>query len=294
MSEENKNTEQENQEEFMDNSSSSMKEPTVENAPEPEQSLNELNDNMEVHHHPHAAHGKKTWKAYFWEFLMLFLAVFCGFLAEYQLEHMIERDRETQYMSSMLDDLKQDTAEINNQIRFISEYFKPVLKKSVAVLYSENFSDSTIKEMYDTVPKAIRFFTLAIQDNAITQLKNSGNLRLIRKKGITDSLAKYWYSCNHLLNTLVPGYEATRFNSKELVYSLFNLHYFENDSTGGSLRKNISLKLVSEDKAQFLKLGNNISNLNSQLTGAILVRLKDMNRKATDLIALIEREYHLK
>ncbi len=48
---------------------------------------------MEVHHHTHAAHGKKTWKNYFWEFLMLFLAVFCGFLAEYQLENKIEYDR---------------------------------------------------------------------------------------------------------------------------------------------------------------------------------------------------------
>ena len=33
---------------------------------------------MEVHQH--AQHGgKKSWKSYFWEFLMLFLAVFCGF-----------------------------------------------------------------------------------------------------------------------------------------------------------------------------------------------------------------------
>jgi hypothetical protein len=31
---------------------------------------------MEVHAHSHS-HGKKNWKAYFWEFLMLFLAVFC-------------------------------------------------------------------------------------------------------------------------------------------------------------------------------------------------------------------------
>ena len=34
---------------------------------------------MEVHHHAHPTHGKKNWKSYFWEFLMLFLAVFCGF-----------------------------------------------------------------------------------------------------------------------------------------------------------------------------------------------------------------------
>ena len=46
---------------------------------------------MEVHHHTHLASGKthtarKKWTHYFWEFLMLFLAVFCGFLAELQLQ----------------------------------------------------------------------------------------------------------------------------------------------------------------------------------------------------------------
>ena len=36
---------------------------------------------MEVHQHTHTP--RKKWTHYFWEFLMLFLAVFCGFLAEY-------------------------------------------------------------------------------------------------------------------------------------------------------------------------------------------------------------------
>jgi hypothetical protein len=36
-------------------------------------------EDMEVHHHTLPPHGKKNWKDYFWEFLMLFLAVFCGF-----------------------------------------------------------------------------------------------------------------------------------------------------------------------------------------------------------------------
>ena len=47
------------------------------------------NENMEVHHHAHHKE-KRTWKSYFWEFLMLFLAVFLGFLAENQREHFIE------------------------------------------------------------------------------------------------------------------------------------------------------------------------------------------------------------
>jgi hypothetical protein len=59
---------------------------------------------MEVHHHAHTF--RKKWTHYFWEFLMLFLAVFCGFLAEYQLEHKIEKNREKQFMKSTLVDLQ--------------------------------------------------------------------------------------------------------------------------------------------------------------------------------------------
>ena len=59
---------------------------------------------MEVHAHSHTA--RKKWTHYFWEFLMLFLAVFCGFLAEYQLEHKIERDRAKQFLQSMYVDVK--------------------------------------------------------------------------------------------------------------------------------------------------------------------------------------------
>ncbi|MEO7307296.1 MAG: hypothetical protein ABIR78_07015, partial [Ferruginibacter sp.] len=84
--------------------------------PEPEIITESKNEEMEVHHHTHAAHGKKTWKAYFWEFLMLFLAVFCGFLAEYQLEHMIEHDRAKELSKSMYEDLKKDTAALKANI----------------------------------------------------------------------------------------------------------------------------------------------------------------------------------
>src|SRR6188472_2400633 len=73
---------------------------------------------MEVHHHAHLASGethteRKKWTHYLWEFLMLFFAVFCGFLAENQREHYIEHQREKQYMRSLLEDLQTDTATMN-------------------------------------------------------------------------------------------------------------------------------------------------------------------------------------
>ena len=75
---------------------------------------------MEVHAHSHPSTGsghRKKWTHYFWEFIMLFLAVFCGFLAEYQLEHKIEKEKSRQYILSFYEDLKKDTASFSSVIK---------------------------------------------------------------------------------------------------------------------------------------------------------------------------------
>src|SRR5580765_2841471 len=69
---------------------------------------------MEVHAHSHTA--RKKWTHYFWEFLMLFLAVFCGFMAENFREHQVEHQREKQFMISLVEDLHEDVLTLNNQI----------------------------------------------------------------------------------------------------------------------------------------------------------------------------------
>ncbi|HRI25045.1 MAG TPA: hypothetical protein PLZ45_10220 [Ferruginibacter sp.] len=138
-------------------------------------------ENMEVHHHTHAPHGKKTWKDYFWEFLMLFLAVFCGFLAEYQLEHKLEKDRAEELAKSFYYELKNDSAtaviKMENRIKqeealkSITRYFKDSslaqVTKSFAINfeYGINFRTPSIFE-----PKTI----------ILEQLKNSGSLRYFK------------------------------------------------------------------------------------------------------------------
>ena len=69
---------------------------------------------MEVHHHAHTA--RKKWTHYFWEFIMLFLAVFCGFLAENQREHMIENHRVKESMKQF-ENLKYDTVRCSAKLR---------------------------------------------------------------------------------------------------------------------------------------------------------------------------------
>jgi len=72
---------------------------------------------MDVHHHS-GHHEKKTWRSYFWEFFMLFLAVFCGFLAENIREHRMERTREVEYIRTLASDLAEDTvADLIEQLK---------------------------------------------------------------------------------------------------------------------------------------------------------------------------------
>ena len=55
---------------------------------------------------------KRNWSSYIKEFFMLFLAVFCGFLAENYRESRVEKQQERHFIKSYIEDLKSDTASI--------------------------------------------------------------------------------------------------------------------------------------------------------------------------------------
>ncbi|HEX4371678.1 MAG TPA: hypothetical protein VHZ50_00085, partial [Puia sp.] len=73
---------------------------------------------MEVHHHAEMPHHKKKFATYFLEFLMIFLAVTMGFIAENIREHFTERSKEKQYIIGFARDLRDDTANLQHVIKF--------------------------------------------------------------------------------------------------------------------------------------------------------------------------------
>src|SRR5213075_2680526 len=131
---------------------------------------------MEVHAHSHS-HGKKNWKSYFWEFLMLFLAVFCGFLAENQREHMVEHQRERQYMITLLEDLKSDSPLLNSTIKNWADVNNSIDSVNSAITLS--LSEADLPKAYRHVNEALNYWSFLYNDRTIAQLKNSGGFRLI-------------------------------------------------------------------------------------------------------------------
>jgi len=134
---------------------------------------------MEVHAHTHTP--RKKWTHYFWEFIMLFLAVFCGFLAEYQLEHKIEKDRAKELATSFYNELKRDSATIQtvqtNRLKrdaaftYLKKYFRDSSINNCSKAFGVNFSYGFIVfSPYLFEPK----------DAILVQLKNSGSLRYFK------------------------------------------------------------------------------------------------------------------
>jgi hypothetical protein len=136
---------------------------------------------MEVHHHAHTS--RKKWTHYFWEFLMLFLAVFCGFLAEYQLEHKIERDRAKELAKSFYEELKNDSVvaaqKVQNRIKaenafsYLAKYFRDSSLNIVSKTFSLNF----LHGIYFRTPSIFEPSTVVLE-----QLKNSGSLRYFKNE----------------------------------------------------------------------------------------------------------------
>lgn len=143
---------------------------------------------MEVHHHAHHG-GRKNWKSYIWEFLMLFFAVFCGFLAEWRLEQVIENHREEAYIHSIVEDIDADVEQTSKLITEIDSRIKRT--DSLLLVLSSTDIQTNSNKAYQLWLMTIGFPDFVQNDRTIQQLKNSGALRLIRKKAVSDKIMEY-------------------------------------------------------------------------------------------------------
>jgi hypothetical protein len=250
-------------------------------------------DNMEVHHHAHRE-GKKNWRSYFWEFLMLFLAVFCGFLAEYQLEHVIENQREEKYAVSFLEDIKKDTAYLNREI----PYWKDLLNHidNISVEIEKPFGNRNDLSLYKSMSHMRTYSNFEYHDRTIEQLKNSGNFRLIRKSIVADSIIDYDASVKSILRDQESQSNDIYRNLNYLQDKFFNSKYsrvaVNNPKQADSLFKsNPKAFIISTQKESELFEYYNRLQFYRQMTSYRLSSLNRINRRATNLIKLIETEY---
>jgi hypothetical protein len=231
---------------------------------------------------------------YFWEFLMLFLAVFCGFLAEYTLEHKIEKTREKQFIQSLYNDLKTDTANITA----LNAFRLNILNQADSLfdlLTSGSYAEKGFKIYYHASSLSRRAFFYAT-DGTMQQLKNSGGLRLISNKQIVDSIQAYDVLYRSILQIQALEEEQV-IKYRELASKIFDAGTLRKFFRGNLNKFQDSLMLANlKLKQNDPVLINELSNSLSYRTGnsfRIFSDLEVLKRKATDLIMLLKKKYQL-
>ena len=243
---------------------------------------------MEVHAHSHTA--RKKWTHYLWEFLMLFLAVFCGFLAENIRENTVERHREKQFIQSYIEDLKADTNSIRSTIKFQEK--KLIILDSLMFLLATQKIKGYETELYyfgRVIQRSSRFSS---NDRTITQLKNSGSLRLIRNEQVADSMISYQKTVVELERDAETEL-AERQRMYPILSSMFSPFIFDQMVTlDGIHRPENNPPLRSYDPS----LQQDLAFYIHQLKGSSYLlqrRLEHLYNKAINSIVLLKKEYHL-
>jgi hypothetical protein len=244
---------------------------------------------MEVHHHAHTE--RKKWTHYFWEFLMLFLAVFCGFLAEYQLEHTIEHQHEIKYVKLLIQDLKKDTTNLQTYINVRKE--KRIMMDSLILLLSSDIHKQFGNEVYYFARHVFNGPPFVSTDGTMQQLKNAGNLRLIKNEEIINNILTYdasvkdlreWDESDIRIRTTFREMGGNVFDASQLYKAM--------DANFKFVRPSTNPQLITSNSTMINNVAFQIQYLSLSCLGNTQ-RGNALKAKAGTLIDLLKKEYHL-
>lgn len=286
-------------EERLNNPTTQSENPSAEITPTKEIETIKANqeaENMEVHKHPHHVTHKKKWGEYLLEFFMLFFAVFLGFLAEYQLEHKIERDRAKQYIFSIYEDLKVD----NSQLQILIPQFKEKDKRLDTMLMKIRTVSPTngANGIYKYVHEVANYPDFIYTDRTIQQLKNSGGMRLITNSETNNKIIEYDASVKTLNINIAEAIAVQIHVIRQMNTKLFDLRCcpeLGNDISfnGSNIAYPAPGILLTYDKNIIVEYYNNVQEMkrNYNIQRNILERLLNEN---IHLQEYLKNEYHLK
>jgi hypothetical protein len=242
---------------------------------------------MEVHAHSHTA--RKKWTHYLWEFLMLFLAVFCGFLAENKREHLVEHQREKQYIRSIINDIESDFRRVTgifpsnvNMIQGLDSLMK-ALDTVITPTISQLKVDYSLFYTWGLSPNKVEF-----SDRTITQLKSAGGMRLIRSQLVSDHISTYYdivSVCNEQAGTITTDINTLI----ELSYKIYDNLYTQK----GHEDMRLALKLYMQNPLLVREFINRVEDLKQVISNynSLITQIKDYG---SILVKEAKEEYHLK
>ena len=216
---------------------------------------------------------------------MLFLAVFCGFLAENMREHMVEHKREKKYIRSLIQDIRTDSVQITGWL----ERYQEMKTSCDSILnYFPDTPDITIEWARNMGVILTGFPDFISTDQTMQQLKNAGGLRLIRNTAATDSINAYDVAVRdaQVEETAISYYFVEITHKTNQIFSYRGIR---------RMREKFIAKdfLIRFDPTEMEILYNLVFKYRREIDG-FMSELEDLRSKGSSLVMFLNQEYHLK
>ena len=144
---------------------------------------------MEVHHHSGGHHEDKSFKDYFLEFLMIFLAVSMGFLAENLREYITDKNHVEELAGQLREDLSNDTTHLTRLIAFQQVQVRRADSLYAILILPQNQID--YRKLQDMIVSCERIDFFYPSTGAISTIKKDLHLRKFVKNKIAMHIDLY-------------------------------------------------------------------------------------------------------
>ncbi len=248
---------------------------------------------MELHHHPDLHHKPKKWKEYFLEFLMIFLAVSMGFIAENIRENITNKENEKVYMKSLVEDVKDDISTINYQQKIFDE--RVILLDSLITLLDAPIITQNTSNLYYYARLATKSDKFAGNTRTIDQMKNTGSFKLIKNNEVAELIISYYSIIQQIKQLELSGEEVELNEYRKIAVQIFNADVFNQiNSTSLNLvtRPIDNPPLRTNDKKILGDLAGWVHYIKNTRIGIYQYK-KDLLKKGDMLIQKIQKEYRV-
>ena len=246
---------------------------------------------MEVHHHPHVE--KKSFKEYLLEGLMIFLAVSMGFIAENIRERVTENKKEGEYIESIVEDLSTDQHNIDSSVINLNRRFR----YTDSLVYLLNMKEKMVNtaDFYYYARIAPRYVPFVSHSATFDEMKSSGMFRIIRDKNIVKKILEYY-----AYQPVIKDYE-TRVSVIDGEYRLIFAQMADPVVTAGmfdykkqGIEKPLGNPPLRNRSPELMATLSMKAQNMLTIRSAVYWQIIDMQKAGKELLALIEKEYHLK
>ena len=242
---------------------------------------------MEVHHHPQLEHKPKPWKEYLLEGLMIFLAVFMGFIAETIREGISDREHVKQLVMQLVEDLKTDTLSLEQLNK--SENLQIAKNDTLMHILKQPLTQANKVKMQDLILFCYDVNSFHPANGAITAIKNELHLKSLSDTKLMSYIANYESIESFYQSLYVTQYQ----NLRGYLQPFLTQHFTtENLDVGTFNRKLLNSDLRNLTQNDMTQLASDVAII--KIVNRYLYHYnRDVKKKAEKLMQYAKKQFQV-